>query len=239
MPEPLIAAIRGTLAYFSLLILTRLMGKKQISQLTFFDYVVGITIGSIAASMSTDLQVGAAVHWSGLLVWTIWTLILGMITVQNRKWRKIIGGEPTVVVQNGQVLEGNLEQMNYTIDDLRMQLREKNAFDLSDVEFAILEPNGKLSVLKKSQKQPVTPSDLQISTDYKGVPVELVEDGQVLEENLQQIKVDRNWLEEQIRKRNHRLEEVYYAEIDTSGNLYVDLRDDLESIPVEQDISDA
>ena len=133
MPDTLISFIRGTLAFFSLLVLTRLMGKQQVQQLNFFEYVTGITIGSIAASLTTDLHVNAAVHWVGLITWTLWTLVLGVITVHSRPMSKLIHGEPTVVIHNGKILERNLERMNYTLDDLRMQLRQKNAFNIADV----------------------------------------------------------------------------------------------------------
>lgn len=238
MPEPLIVFLRGIFAFFSLLILTQLMGKKQISQLTFFDYITGITIGSIAASLTVDLSTQAIPTWTGLLTWTLGTLVLGIITVHSRNWRMKIVGEPTVVIQNGQILESNLEQLNYSIDDLRAQLRELNAFNIADVEFAVLEPNGKLSVLKKSQLQPLTPADLQIPTDYKGLATELIMDGHIIHANLKQLNLPEQWLREQIEGRNHRIEDVYYAEIDTQGNLYVDLRDDLDGLPEDQDISD-
>ncbi len=238
MPDTLISFIRGTLAFFSLLVLTRLMGKQQVQQLNFFEYVTGITIGSIAASLTTDLHVNAAVHWVGLITWTLWTLVLGVITVHSRPMSKLIHGEPTVVIHNGKILERNLERMNYTLDDLRMQLRQKNAFNIADVEFALLEPDGGLSVLLKSQLQPVTPADLGIATPYKGLPVELVVDGRPVDANLRQLNLSRQWLIDEIGRRGHRLEQVFYAELDTAGNLYVDLRDDLEAIPAVQDITD-
>lgn len=238
MPMPLIGLIRGTVAFFTLLILTQLLGKKQVSQLNFFDYIVGITIGSIAASMTTDLNVEASVHWVGLLTWSIWSIALSIIAVHSRRGAKLMAGEPTVVVHNGQILESALERMNYSLDDLRMQLRQKDVFKLADVEFALVEPDGGLSVLLKSQLQPVTPADLGIATNYEGIPVELIVDGHIIEANLRQLNLSRKWLEEQIRKRNHKLDQVYYAELDTQGNLYVDIRDDLRSIPTEQDITD-
>lgn len=238
MPEPLIVFLRGIFAFISLLILTQFMGKKQISQLTFFDYITGITIGSIAASLTVDLSTQAIPTWTGLLTWTMGTIVLGIITVHSRKWRVKIDGEATVVVQNGQILETNLELLNYSIDDLRAQLRELKAFNVADVEFAILEPNGQLSVQMKSQLQPLTPADLQIPTTYKGLATELIMDGHIIGPNLKQLNLSEEWLREQIAGRNHRIEDVYYAEIDTQGNLYVDLRDDLDGLPEDQDISE-
>lgn len=238
MPLPLLAFIRGTVAFITLLILTRLMGKKQLSQLTFFDYIIGITIGSIAASFTTDLQVEAAVHFAGLITWALWEVVLGVITIHNRRIRKVIDGEPTVVVHNGKILESNLERMNYTLDDLRMQLREKDAFSLSEVEFALLEPNGALSVLKKPQHRSVTPQDLGLQTTSKGVAVELIMGGKVIDANLRQMNLSRKWLDEQLRQRGLRLEQVYYAEVNAERELYIDVRDDLGAVTTRIDVSD-
>lgn len=230
MSLPFLAFIRGTVSFFVLLILTRLMGKKQLSQLTFFDYIIGITIGSIAASFTTDLQVEASVHFAGLITWTLWEVVLGVMSIHNRRFRKVIDGEPTVVVHNGRILEGNLERMNYTIDDLRMQLRQKDAFSLSEVEFALLEPDGSLSVLKKPQHRSVTPQDLGLQTSSKGVAVELIVDGHVVDANLQQMNLSRKWLEEQLRQRGLRFDQVYYAEVNAARELYVDVRHDLDDV---------
>lgn len=238
LPEPLNVFLRGIFAFVSLLIMTRLMGKKQVSQLTFFDYITGITIGSMASSLTVDLDLQAIPVWTGLATWTLGTVAVGVLTTHSRYWHKVIDGEPTVVIQNGQVLESNLEQLNYAMDDLRKQLRERKVFNIADVEFAILEPNGKLSVQLKSQLQPLTPADLQIPTDYKGLSTELIVDGHIVEPNLKQLNLSKEWLEEQIRGRNHEIKDVFYAEIDTQGNLYVDLRDDLDGLPQEQDISE-
>ena len=238
LPEMINVFLRGVFSFLSLLILTRLMGKQQVSQLTFFDYITGITIGSIAASLTVDLDIQAIPAWVGLITWSLGPIAVGIIVTHSRKWRKIIGGEPTVVIQNGQILESNLEQMNYTVDDLRMQLRQAQAFRVADVEFAVLEPDGMLSVQMKSQLRPITPSDLQMPTNYEGLSTELIVDGHIVDANLTQLNLSREWLENQITGRGHRVVDVYYAEIDTKGDLYVDLRDDLDGLPQEQDISE-
>lgn len=238
MPTLLVVVIRGTLAFFSLLTLARLLGKRQVSQLTFFDYVVGISIGSIAANLTVNLEMETMQGWVGLLTWAFWALVIGIVSLYSRNWRSVLDGEPTVVVQNGQILETNLRQSNYNVDDLRMQLRNNSVFSMADVEFAVLEPNGKLSVLKKSQLQPVTPGDLHIATTYKGLAVELIVDGHILEENLKQLDLSQEWLIDKVKERNIAIEDVYYAELDTSGNLYIDLRDDLDKLPEDQDITD-
>jgi len=223
VPQGIVVILRSSLAFLSLLIMTRAMGKKLIAHLSFLEYAAGITIGSIAASMSVDLSVETMPSLIGLLTWSLWVIVMGLVTRYSRPLRRIIDGEPTVVIQNGRILKENLRRLNYHVDDLRMQLRQMAVFCLSDAEFALLEPNGSLSVLKKSQLLPLTPADMQIPTDYKGLPVELVVEGRTVDRNLKKVRLTRQWLEKQISGRGHRLEDVYYAELDTNGNLYVDL----------------
>jgi uncharacterized membrane protein YcaP (DUF421 family) len=238
VPQAVIIFLRSTFAFVTLLALTRLIGKKQVSQLTFFDYVNGITIGSIAAGISIDLSVETIPSWVGLSTWTFWVVLLGVIDLKSRKWGRFIDGEPTVVIQNGKILESKLEQLNYNIDDLRTQLRMQGVFSIAEVEFAILESNGELSVLKKSQHLPLTPADMGISTNYKGIAVELIMDGKIIDDNLVQLRLSREWLLKQLAAREHKLEEVFYAELDTSGSLYIDLWDDLDELPQVLDVSD-
>ena len=156
MPQGIVVILRSSLAFLSLLIMTRAMGKKLIAHLSFLEYAAGITIGSIAASMSVDLSVETMPSLIGLLTWSLWVIVMGLVTRYSRPLRRIIDGEPTVVIQNGRILKENLRRLNYHVDDLRMQLRQMAVFCLSDAEFALLEPNGSLSVLKKSQLLPLT-----------------------------------------------------------------------------------
>ena len=238
MPEGLVIAVRSTATFFTLLILTRVLGKRQLAQLNFFDYVLGITVGSIAASLSIDPDLKFAPTWLALLLWVFWGLITSSLSLYSRRLRKLLDGEPTVVVQNGQILEGALKRLNYNLDDLRMQLRNKGVFSMAEVEFAIVEPGGQLSVLKKSQLLPATPADLAIPTEYKGPATELIVDGRIVHENLKQLGLTDAWLREEVQRRGHDVPDVYYAELDTQGNLYVDLHDDLQHVPQEQKMSE-
>ena len=192
------------------------------SELTFFDYILGITIGSIAASLTTDLSSRAWPHWVGLATWTAAVWFLQWVTLRSRAVAKYINGEPVILIMNGQIMERNLRQMRYTLDELLMQLRQQNIFDLKTVEFAILETNGKISVLQKSQYAPVTPGDLQIPTKYKGLCTELIYDGRILDANLERVKLDRTWLEKQLKAQGiQNPREVFVALLNTEGELYV------------------
>jgi len=161
--------IRTVIAYFVLLILSRVMGRKMISQMTFFDFAVGITIGSVTANLAigpyTSIRSGITV----LIVLTGLVVFLDFLHIKSIHIRKLVNSEPIVAIQNGKVMDDNLRKERFTIDELTMLLREKNIFSMADVEFAILEYDGKLSVLPKSQKQPLTPSDMNINTPYKGL----------------------------------------------------------------------
>ncbi len=223
MDQALVVVVRGIIAFTSLLIFARVLGKQQISQLTFFEYVLGITIGSMAASLTTDLRAPAWPHWVGLLTWVLAALAVQWVTLKWRYAAKYIDGEPTVVIMNGQVMEKALRTLRYRLSDLLELLRTKGVFDLSEVEFAVLEANGSLSVLRKSQHQPVTPKDLNLPTTYKGVSTELIYDGVVVDQNLEQVNLDRAWLEAELRKQGiESPEEVFAATLETSGKLYVD-----------------
>lgn len=224
--------VRGLIAFFTLLIFTRVLGRQQIGQLTFFDYIVGITLGSMAATLTTDLTMRAWPHWIGLATWTAAAFILQYVAVKSRYFSRYVGGEPAVVIMNGQIMEAAMEKMRYRASQLMQQLRSKGVFDLGEVEFAVLETDGTLSVLKKSQFQPVTPRDLKLSTNYRGLSVELIYDGEILEENLANINLDKAWLETQLQSRGiHDPSEVFLASINTTGDLYIDLyHDDVKTV---------
>lgn len=213
---------RVFIAYFLLLALTRIMGRKMISQITFFDFVVGVIVGSVTANISVS-QTNPIV--SGITVLVVLTLITVTIDFSNIKSffsRKLINSEPIAVVENGKIIEENLEKTRLPLGDLMMLLREKNTFNISDVEFAMFETDGKLSVLKKSQKQPVTPSDMNIPTTYTGLTKDIIIDGEIMDENLKDTNLDNNWLMAKLKENNfNSVEEVFYAGLDTSGNLYI------------------
>lgn len=227
--------LQTVLAFFAILIYARILGKQQIGQLTFFEYINGITFGGIAAVLATDI--GPTKTWMHFLTLTLFvglTFASGYISLLSRPARKLIAGEPTVVIQNGQILEKNMAKMRYNLDELNMQLREKNVFNISDVEFAILEPNGKLSVLLKSQKRPVTPEDLGIPTQYEGLPTELIMDGEIIMPNLKQLNLDAKWLQGELQKLGvNDIHEVSYASLDTQGKLYVNLKKDQLQVPLD------
>lgn len=227
MPIILVVVIRSIIAFFILLLLVRLIGKQQVSQLTFFDYVVGITIGSIAATLSVQVNENTLATLAGMGVWTMLAILLGYFGLHSVWLRKVIGGEATVVVENGKILEKNLKRIRIPIDELISELRTQGVFSIADVEFALFEPGGKVSIQKKSQKQPLTPGDINLSTQYDGLPTNLIMDGVILHDALQSLNLSKAWLSHQLGKQNiNNVSEISLAQLDTKGNLYVDLKGD-------------
>lgn len=220
--------IRAVGAFLIVIFVTRLVGKSEIKQLTISDYVSGIVIGSIAATLATDLKTNPWYYVVGLVIFAGMTILVQYIGLKYRPVRKLIGDEPTIVVHNGKILEQRMAAMRYNMDDLTMQLREKGAFNIADVEFAVVEPDGELSVLLKSQKRPVTPEDLSIPTKYEGIPSEMVVDGVVIHQNLKQNNLTEEWLLRELEKQGiTSLQEIGYASLDSEGKLYVDKKRDV------------
>lgn len=220
-------AIHHSVVVFILLIfLTRVIGKKFLAQMTFFDFVTGITIGTIGGAFVTTEVKGYYVLIGPVILTTL-VLITGFLSLKSTPARKIIEGEPMVIIQNGKIFEHNMKKVRYNLDDLLMQLREKDVWDLSEVEFAILEPHGQLSVLKKSQYLPLTPKDLNQSTQYKGASSEIIRDGKIVSQNLEQNSLSHEWLYNELASRKIKnIREVFLASLSTDGNLYIDVRAD-------------
>jgi len=227
LPIILVVAIRSLIAFFTLLLLVRLMGKQQVAQLTFFDYVVGITIGSIASTLSVQVNENLLSTITGLVTWTVLAILLAYLSMHSAWLRKTVDGKETLVIKNGKILENNLKLTRLPLEQLLSELRTQGVFNIDDVEFALFEPSGKLSIQKKSQKQPLTPGDLKIPTQYDGLPTNLILDGVLLQDALKSLNLTKAWLQHQLSKQNIRdIKEVSLAQLDTKGNLYVDLKGD-------------
>jgi len=155
--------IQTLLSFFSILFIARILGRQQVSQLTFYEYVNGITFGSIAATLATDINQRTWQHLIGLILFGVLTGIASYASLKKRSIRKVLEGEPILVIENGQILEKNLKRTRYSIDDLNIILRQSDCFTPDDVQYGILEINGQLSVIKRGDKRNVTLGDLNLS----------------------------------------------------------------------------
>ncbi len=226
--EITIVTIRSLLAFVALLIMMRFIRKKQLSQYTFYDYVVGITIGSIASTLSVELENRTVSVFWGMLVWAIAPVVLGWIYLKSLKLRKLFDGEPVVLIKDGKILEDNLRKELINLEDLQMQLRSVGVFELAEAEYAVLEKNGQINALKKKEKQPLTLSDLGLVTETKGVPLVLILDGRLMRDTIENSPYSEKWLMSELQKKGIKeISQVVLAQVNASGSLYVDIRDDM------------
>lgn len=203
------------------------MGKRQISHLTFFDYCVGITIGSIAAEMSVDQNVKIFNGIISLAVWGLFPVILALVGIKSRGFQRLTDGRPAIIIKNGEILEESMKKNQITIDELMLLLREKDIFNVSDVEMAVLETNGGLSIMKKTSQEPVTPQMLKMILKQESAPTLLIVDGQILHKNLSTLGYSEEWLLEEVQKQGaSSVADVFVAQIDSNHQLYVDLFND-------------
>ena len=190
------------LSVVALFVITKIMGHKQVAQLDFFDYVSGITIGSIGAELATELDV----PWKplvALLVWGAASIILNLITSKIPGARKYINGTPTILMHEGKIYRENLRKARLDLSEFLLLCRERGFFDLDDIQTAVFEHNGKLSVLPKSARRPATPEDLKIATRASHIGVELIMDGRIMGENLSRIGRDERWLRGEIKRQGY------------------------------------
>ncbi|MPM69757.1 hypothetical protein SDC9_116705 [bioreactor metagenome] len=211
-----------SLVFLSLLVFTRILGKTQVGHLTFYEYISGITIGSLAANIASADSGKVWNHYYDLVLFVLLTYLISQITIRNRPLRKLIDGSPTVVIENGRIVEENMHGLRYDIDELNGNLRQQGVLDPSEVQYAILETTGDLSIIKKTDYQTLTKSDLNIHLPNPSFPVELIMDGVIIERNLRKTNHSKVWLESQLADRGvSDISEVTYAVIDSKGQLFV------------------
>ncbi|HWR41723.1 DUF421 domain-containing protein [Sporomusa sp.] len=224
MFEPLNIALRVMLALIFLFAATKILTKRRLSNLTYYDYVAAALLGTIAGNLAFNVTIHILNFILALTLTTGIIVLVSYISLHYRPFRKFLAGEPTILIQNGKILETNLSKLNYTYDYLTQHLRQEKVFDISHVEFAVLEPSGELSVQLKSQNRPLTPQDLHVATQYEGLATELILDGQVLEQNLRRKGLSQEWLNRKLKEKEiEDVQEVAFAALATNGNLYVDL----------------
>lgn len=214
-----------------LLILVIISGRRKIGELPVFDFLTIIILGNVVGADIADPEVP---HFP--TVYAVVLLIgiqyyISYLTVKNRKIGSKLTFEPVVVIQDGQFIKSNMEKVRYSIENIMMFLRQNGIFDIEEVEFAIVEDSGNISIQKKPQYQPLTPSDMNITTSYKGITCPLIIDGTIYDENLQKLELNRTWLETQLRKNGiHNLDEVFYVDINPQGRLHISKKNDPEKI---------
>lgn len=209
----------------TLFILTKLMGYRQMSQMSMFDYINGITIGSIAAEMATSLEEDFIQPLTAMIVYALATMLLSWIGSKSAKARRLIEGTPLVLMNHGEIYRKNLKKAKIDVNEFLVQCRVNGYFDVARLETAILEGNGKISFLPKVTDRPVTPADMNLAPQQDYMVANVILDGKIMEENLRHTGNDEKWLRNQIKGQGAgKIEEVLLATCDMSNHVTVFLK---------------
>ena len=204
-----------------LFLLTKIMGHKQLAQLDFFDYITGITIGSIAAEMATELEQ----PWKPLTAMAVYggvALLLSILSNKFPRMRKYLNGTPTILIDHGKLHRGNFKKAKLDLSEFMVMCRQQGYFNLNDIQTAVFEYNGTLSILPVSKKRPATPQDLNLSPNPEYIQTEIIMDGRVLEANLKRMGLDNKWLKKQLLAQGYKKpQEVFLAVCDEENQLTI------------------
>lgn len=210
----------------AIFILTKLMGYRQMSQMSMFDYIIGITIGSIAAEMSTSLEDGFTQPLTAMIVYALAAIVLAWVTSKSIKARRVIEGEPLVLLNHGELYRSNFKKAKMDVTEFLAQCRINGYFDVSKLECAILEGNGRISFLPKAEERPLTPNDMQLTPEQDYMVANVILDGHIMEENLKNMGKDEKWLHSQITAQGAKdAKDVLLATCDRSDKVTVYLRE--------------
>ncbi|HBL40759.1 MAG TPA: DUF421 domain-containing protein [Ruminococcaceae bacterium] len=212
-------AITAAVSFLFLFLLTRMMGKRQVSQMSMFDYVVGITVGSIAAELATELEEPAK-PLVAMAVYALLAVCFSVLSDKFLKFRRVSEGLPVVLFNNGCFYRENLKKSKIDLDEFLMQCRTAGYFGVQNLQTALLEPNGKISFLPLAQQRPVTPQDLTLSVQEAGMEETVVSDGNILQDGLKKVGKDEQWLKTKLKEQEKKVSDVFLATADNSGSFH-------------------
>ncbi len=221
----ILVIIRTLILYTATVVFLRIMGKRQIGQLQPYELVVIIMISELAAVPMQNTGVPLINGLVPIFVLFASEVTLSFISLKSERARGIICGKPSILIQNSRIMEEEMRKIRYNINDLLEQLRAKDVTNIADVEYAILETSGQLSVVLKSDRRPVQPKDLNIAPPYEGLPVTLVMDGHIIHENLHKSNKDIMWLLGELGKSGiNNYKDILFASLDPQGQLYYQVK---------------
>jgi uncharacterized membrane protein YcaP (DUF421 family) len=226
-----IVLLRTVIIFFLTLAIIRIIGKGSLSKSTPYEFISYTVISIIAAMISLGMIENVVFGFISLGTWSLLFFSLQYISIKSKKVHDYVNGKETVLIKDGKVMEENLIKARYTGEELLSRLRSKNAFNLSDVEFAIMESSGEINVLLKSEKKPITVHDLQRKVAPQSESQTVILDGSILDESLSNRGLNREWLNIQLSSSGVTLDNVFIGQVDSSGELYLDLFDDSIQVP--------
>lgn len=234
MSNWLIILFNSTILFFLTLILTRFMKKRNLSKFTPFEFISYVVVALIVTLISLGIIANFYFGLIALAVWIILPIVIDYSSMKSKWVYNIINGKQRVLIKNGKVMEDNLAKEKMTGQEFLQELRSKRAFNLADVEFAVMETTGDINVSLKTDKSPITSYDLGIKIGSKSEPQTVILDGNMLNEGLTNIGLNHHWLKTELENKGVALENVFIGQVDCSGDLYLDLFDDLIQVPKSQ-----
>ena len=213
---------RSLISLVTLFLVTKLLGKKQVSQLSMFDYVIGISIGNFAAEMTTDLQVPYINGILSVVIFGLVAYLVSYLTMKSIKLRRFFMGTPTMIIQDGKILEKGLKKVKFDINDLLEECRGNGYFDINQIQYALMEANGKLSILPKSENLPVTIKDMNLKESVQGLCANVIIDSKIMYNNLSKIDKEEKWLKQQLKIKGYDdLSKIILATVDNNDKLII------------------
>lgn len=217
-----ITIIKCILIYILSLILSKLIGIKIISQMNFFDFIMGVSVGSMIAKIVIDKDHVVFSGITALLMFTALTIATSYLNLKSYTARRMMNAKTLILIENGRIIDKNVRKLKITVNELMMKLREKDVFNLEDVQFAIMERNGQLSVLIKANKKPVTPYDMELNVKNSSLLNDIIIDGKIIDKNLKIAGIDKKWLQSEIKKKNiNKIEDIFYAGVDKNKKIII------------------
>jgi uncharacterized membrane protein YcaP (DUF421 family) len=222
MNEILIVIIRSILSLTVLFIVTKILGKKQVSQLSLFDYVIGISIGNFAAEISINMETPLLYGIIAMIVFGLIAYLVSVTTMKSITLRRFFMGVPTPLIQNGKILEKNLKKVKFDVNDLLEECRSKNYFDISQIDYALMESKGTLSILPKSEYKIINIKDMNIKPIKQGLVANIIIDGKIMKNNLKNMNKDEIWLEQQLKEKGYKNKDnILLATLDINEKLII------------------
>ena len=231
MSSWLVILLRSIFLFFLTLFLTRVMGKRNLSKLTPFNLICYINISILVLLISFNIVINFYFGLVALAVWSLLPVALDFLCMKSRWVSNTIQGKETILIKNGKVMEENLSKERMTGEQFLRELRSKNIFNLADVEFAVMETTGDINAAFKADKRTITPHDLGKKVASKTEPHIVILDGAIVNEGLSNMGLNQQWLSTQLENKGVTLDNVFIGQVDSSGDLYIDVFDDNIQIP--------
>ena len=222
-------SFRAFLSLVTLFLVAKIIGKKQVSQLSLFDYVIGISIGNFAAEMTINIDSDIMFGTIAVLIYGVVAYLINVLTMKSIVLRRFFMGKPNMVIRDGVILEGGLKTVKFDINDLLEQCRSMGYFDVSEIAYALVESDGKLSILPKAENKPVTIKDMDIKVKSSSMCANVIIDGNIMELNLKEMGKSKDWLVNKLKSLGKNSSDILLATLDNSDNLVTFMKNDLKA----------